>query len=78
MYITTTKTGLYLEFPQGRPAQKLFFNLKDDPKEQTNTFTDSPAVKQATENLRSWLQQTQPPHVKHSDDHSELLRMSGE
>ena len=78
MYITTTQAGLYSELPKGRPGQKLFFDLQDDPREEKNIFADTPAVKAAAGKLGGWLRQTQPPHFKHLADHKELLRMSGE
>jgi uncharacterized sulfatase len=75
MYVSSTLPGLYKKFPDGRPQQKLFFNLQDDPREETNLYADTPAVKKATFDLGNWLKQTQPPHVKHASDYKELLEM---
>ena len=77
MYVTPTKPGVYAEFPTGRPAQKLFFNLPADPRQTNNIFGDTPAVQTAAGELRGWLQQTQPPPLKHLDDYQELLQLSG-
>ena len=75
-YISSTQPGTYPEFPNGRPEQRLFYNLKDDPRENTNIFADTPVVQKASADLGNWLAKTKPPVTKHVSDYKELLQMS--
>jgi uncharacterized sulfatase len=76
MYISKTNPHIYPELPNGRPQQRLFFNLKDDPKEMNNIFADTPEVEKANAELGAWLQNTKPPLVKHASDYEQLLQMT--
>jgi arylsulfatase A-like enzyme len=75
-YITRTVPGLYPEFPQGRPEQRLYFNLKSDPQEDTNLFADTPAVEKASSDLGDWLKTTKPPLIEHAADYKQLFQMA--
>ena len=77
MYISKTLPGLYTALPDGRPAQKLFFKLKDDPTESKNVYDDaSEEVRKANAELKRWLETTRPPLFKHESDYNELHAMS--
>ena len=75
-YITPIHPGTYPEFPNGRPAQKLYFNLKTDPQEDNNIFSDTPQVEKAETDLDNWISQTKPALAKHGDTYKELLEMT--
>jgi uncharacterized sulfatase len=76
MYISKTKPHVYPQLPNGKPEQRLYFNLKDDPKEMNNLFADTPEVQKANAELGAWLQTTKPPLVKHESDYAQLLQMT--
>jgi uncharacterized sulfatase len=75
-YITRTAPGLYAAVPNGLPEQRLFYNLKTDPMENTNLYADTPEVQKAAAELATWLSQTKPPTAIHQSDYPELLKMS--
>jgi uncharacterized sulfatase len=76
MYISKTDPHLYPEFPDGRPEQKLFFNLRVDPQEENNIFADTPQVQEDSLELGEWLDQLKPPVVKHAAHFQQLRAMS--
>ena len=76
MYISQTKPHIYPEYPNGKPEQRLFFDLANDPREMKNIFSDTPQVQKAQAELGAWLATTKPPLVEHAADYTQLLQMS--
>jgi uncharacterized sulfatase len=75
-YITKIQPGLYPEFPQGRPEQRLYYNLKTDPQEDSNLFSDTPQVEKASGDLGDWLRTTKAPIIEHAEDYKQLFQMA--
>ncbi len=76
LYISKTDPHLYPDFPDGRPEQRFFFNLRADPKEENNLFADTPLVQEANLELGNWLEQMKPPVVQHAAHFQQLREMT--
>ena len=75
MFITPTHPGVYDAFPEGRPAQTLFYDIRKDLKQTKNLYAPDADVKQGSAAIANWLRTTTPPTAIHQDDYHELLEM---
>ena len=75
MFISPTHPGVYNAFPQGRPAQTLFFDIRHDPQQKNNLYAPGPDVKKAATAIATWLRTTIPPAAIHQSDYHELRQM---
>ena len=71
--ITQTTPGLYKSYPDGKPGEEFFFDLKTDPMEMHNAFAENPEKAQhLKKEFTSWVAQTKQPVNNHEDGFAEL------
>jgi hypothetical protein len=76
-FVTTTPAGLYREAPEGVPARYELYDLREDPGELSNLYTQLPQVAHAME--RAFREQTKslPPPTKWRRDRWEEMMKPG-